>query len=125
MATYSTYASVGLSSALVASLAGYYDAVTITVPATNTGVVWLTTSGTAAVAGADDCVPAYPGQTIVIPNQEGVWYQGESTVQYGSNNQWGQCLNGGRGTGARSDPGTQVYAIATVATATDIEIIGD
>lgn len=127
MATYTVYATVGTADAVAASFPGYYDAVTVYYPVNSTNTtnvpVWVTTNGVAAVADADDSVPVYPGQTVVIPNQEGIWYQGESTVQYGSNNQWGQSLNGGRGTGARSDPGTQVNAICSLASQ-PVEIIG-
>lgn len=131
MATYTVFATTSGSAStnsVVASLAGYYDAVTVYYPtnATNTTntPVWVTSNGSAAAIGGDDSVPVYPGQTVTLENQEGVWYQGEATVQFGSNNQWGQSLNGGVGTGARANPGTKINAIVATYTSQNLEIVG-
>jgi hypothetical protein len=131
MATYTVYATTsgtpGTNTA-VASLTGYYDAVSIYYPTNSVNTtnvpVWVTTNGAAAVAGGDDSVAVYPGQTVVIDNQEGIWYQGEATVQFGSHNQWGQSLNGGAGPGARSNPGTVVNALNATYASQNLEIIG-
>lgn len=66
-------------------LTGYYNSVLVeNLTATSGTLIWARADGIAAVAGADDCFPIEPGQSLVLDNGLPTWSQGLLNIQAGT-----------------------------------------